>query len=236
MKHGRITSSPDAPQGRTRYQGREGVDPVALTLVLAITLPLLAAMIFYKSYVEPARLTTKMAVHNVNLTPPSAPKPPPPPDTPPPPVTKLPPPILPPLSKAPVIVAEIDPSPAPVPAPVAAPAPPAPATPPAPPAPPATVDGGDMSASMIHAPPPRYPRESRRLREEGTVVLSVLLGVDGTVAEIRVARSSGHRRLDDAALSAVRRWRWRPTMRNGVAVQQRGTVPIPFNLVGVTRE
>ena len=53
---------------------------------------------------------------------------------------------------------------------------------------------------MISATPPRYPEMSRRLHEQGTVYLSVLVGTDGAVSEISVSRSSGSARLDKAAL------------------------------------
>lgn len=105
--------------------------------------------------------------------------------------------------------------------------PPAPTQPAAPTGP---VDAGDLSSKMIAGDPPRYPIESRRKREQGTVWLSVLVGTDGRVSDISVARSSGFGRLDDAALAAVRRWRWSPTMRGGVPVMVRGTVDIPFVL------
>lgn len=85
---------------------------------------------------------------------------------------------------------------------------------------------------MISATPPRYPHESRRKREQGTVVLMVLLAVDGTVADVSISQSSGSARLDDAALKAVRRWRWSPTRRNGDPVMVRGLVEIPFILQG----
>ena len=83
---------------------------------------------------------------------------------------------------------------------------------------------------MIEATPPRYPQDSRRKHEQGTVVLAVLLGVDGRVAEISVSRSSGFERLDRAALAAVQRWRWSPVRRAGVPVMVRGLVEIPFVL------
>lgn len=103
---------------------------------------------------------------------------------------------------------------------------------PAPPvtAPPAIERAGDLSSTMIAATPPRYPTESRRSREQGTVVLTVTLGTDGAVADISIARSSGFERLDRAALAAVRRWRWSPTKRNGAPVMVRGVVEIPFVL------
>jgi protein TonB len=109
---------------------------------------------------------------------------------------------------------------------------PGPPSPPAPAAAPAIANGGDLSSQMLSAPPPTYPMESRRRHEQGTVVLALLLSTDGRVAEISIARSSGSDRLDRAALNAVRRWRWSPTLRGGAAVMVRGTVEIPFVLAG----
>lgn len=83
---------------------------------------------------------------------------------------------------------------------------------------------------MISGDPPRYPMESRRRKEQGIVELSVVVGIDGRVETISVSRSSGHSRLDDVALRAVRKWRWEPTLRNGVATKVRGIVEIPFVL------
>lgn len=103
-----------------------------------------------------------------------------------------------------------------------------PATVPAPA--PAIESAGDLSSTMVAAVPPRYPHESRRKREQGTVVLMVLLGIDGSVADLSISQSSGYERLDRAALTAVRRWRWSPTRRNGTPVMVRGLVEIPFIL------
>ncbi|WP_199555037.1 energy transducer TonB [Sandaracinobacteroides hominis] len=103
-------------------------------------------------------------------------------------------------------------------------------SPPAPPAAPAPAVAADLSSSMIEAAPPRYPLESRRLKEQGTVVLELLLGLDGRVERILVRTSSGSNRLDQAALNAVRKWRWSPTVRNGTPVAVRGLVEIPFVL------
>jgi protein TonB len=101
------------------------------------------------------------------------------------------------------------------------------------PAPPAgPMAAGDLDSKTISAPAPKYPMMSLRLREQGTVVLTVLVGTDGMVSEITVSRSSGFARLDKAALEAVRRWRWSQFMRNGAAVQVRGPVDIPFVLQG----
>ncbi|MEW9855024.1 energy transducer TonB [Novosphingobium sp. M1R2S20] len=95
----------------------------------------------------------------------------------------------------------------------------------------APADGGDLSSKVLSAQPPAYPLESRRRREQGTVKLLVLVGPDGRVSDIEIAGSSGSQRLDKAALSAVRRWRWAPLEQNGQGVAVRGYVTIPFVLV-----
>ncbi len=165
--------------------------------------------------------------------PPSAPPPPPTEQATPEPLNPIqtpivsPPPIVRTLSAPPPVLAAARAMPEP-PAPVAKAA----AAPPAPPAPAqeGPVKAGDLSSKMLAGKPPKYPIESRKKKEQGTVLLTVLLDLGGSVSEISVARSSGHQRLDKAALDAVRRWRWSPTMRDGAPVMVRGTVQIPFIL------
>lgn len=118
---------------------------------------------------------------------------------------------------------------------VDAPAPPAPASPPAPPAAPArsgAAESRDLTGNLLSAQPPSYPTESRRLHEQGVVVLLLQISTSGTVDEISIARSSGSARLDKAALSAVRRWRWTPFRHDGELVIVKGQVTIPFVLKG----
>ncbi|MFP5433347.1 MAG: energy transducer TonB, partial [Alphaproteobacteria bacterium] len=98
------------------------------------------------------------------------------------------------------------------------------------PAPPSLIQGGDIGTQMVSGKPPRYPIESRRKREQGTVVLQLILGVDGTVETIMVSQSSGFSRLDNAARDAVKHWRWKPTLRDGQPMRVRGLVEIPFVL------
>ena len=125
-------------------------------------------------------------------------------------------------------------APAPAPVIVAAPAAPASSAAPAPAAPPApqVATGRDLTSNLVDATPPRYPVDSRRAREQGTVVLNVTVGLDGRVAEIGLSRSSGFDRLDRAALAAVKHWRWTPTRQNGQAMMVQGLVSIPFVLQG----
>jgi protein TonB len=76
----------------------------------------------------------------------------------------------------------------------------------------------------------RYPRAALRRREEGTVLLSVLVDAQGRVQRIEIARSSGHARLDAAAREAVARARFKPVLQAGVAIPAWGTVPVAFKL------
>lgn len=78
---------------------------------------------------------------------------------------------------------------------------------------------------------PAYPPASRRAGEAGSVVVSVVVGVDGRVAEAEVSRSSGYQRLDSAAVrQALSAWRFRPATRDGVAVQSRHQITVTFVL------
>ena len=81
------------------------------------------------------------------------------------------------------------------------------------------------------APAPAYPRRALQQRLTGTVLLEVLVGLDGRPLQVRVAQSSGHRELDEAARAQVlKRWSFQPATRNGQAVQAIGMVPIEFAL------
>jgi periplasmic protein TonB len=96
--------------------------------------------------------------------------------------------------------------------------------------------GGSAGGTLAHAdygasPPPAYPVRARRRGEQGTVMLRVLVGADGAVLRAELAQSSGYRRLDAAALEAVRkRWRFIAARRAGEAVESWVLVPIRFTL------
>lgn len=122
----------------------------------------------------------------------------------------MPPPPPPPLKPAPVAEA----SPAPPPAPK--PAGPVPLS-------------GDLSVACPTRTTPAYPPLSRRLGEAGKVVLRVELESDGSVDNARVTHSSGFKRLDEAALAAVRNWRCNPPMRDGQPVRAVASQPFLFN-------
>lgn len=81
------------------------------------------------------------------------------------------------------------------------------------------------------APPPPYPVMAIREGLTGTVMLRVLVDVDGKPIDVQIERSSGHHVLDAAARKQVlAKWRFKPALENGRAVQAIGLIPIDFNL------
>lgn len=88
-----------------------------------------------------------------------------------------------------------------------------------------------MQLQYRSAPAPAYPRLAKQRGLTGTVLLQVLVGIDGRPVEVTVAQSSGHRELDDAARQQVlKRWSFQPATKDGQAVQAIGMVPIEFAL------
>lgn len=75
---------------------------------------------------------------------------------------------------------------------------------------------------------PEYPEIARLSRKEGTVILEAVLDVTGRVQSVRVLKSETL--LDDAAIRAVRQWRYTPTELNGVPVQVLMTITVNFTL------
>ncbi|TSE19814.1 hypothetical protein Tsedi_02149 [Tepidimonas sediminis] len=100
----------------------------------------------------------------------------------------------------------------------------------APPAPPPKIELPSASAAYLNNPPPAYPALSRRLGEQGRVVLRVRIEPDGTASAAEIRTSSGYERLDKAALEAVLRWRYVPGKRDGVPEAMWFLVPIQFVL------
>lgn len=91
--------------------------------------------------------------------------------------------------------------------------------------------GASRPVAGLGNPAPDYPWISRRRGEQGRVILEVGVSADGRAGRIKVKRSSGWARLDQAALEAVKRWKFSPAMRNGRAVPGRIDVPISFRLM-----
>ncbi len=99
----------------------------------------------------------------------------------------------------------------------------------APPAP-ARVELPSSDAAYLNNPKPAYPPLSKRLGEQGKVVVRVLIGTDGRAQQAEIRTSSGYDRLDLAALATVRQWRYVPGTRNGMPEAMWFNVPINFVL------
>lgn len=117
-----------------------------------------------------------------------------------------------------------------VPPPVAAPAPQTQATPSAAATPAPAIVLPSTDADYLNNPKPPYPGMSKRLREQGKVVIRALIGADGTAQQAEIKQSSGFERLDQAALTTVKQWRYVPGKRGGVAEAMWFNVPITFEL------
>ena len=83
-------------------------------------------------------------------------------------------------------------------------------------------------ANLVYDVAPKYPPEAGRARIEGTVVLLAVIGKDGTVEDVRVER--GLPVLAQAAIEAVKQWRYRPYLLNGEPVEVDSQVTINFTL------
>jgi len=92
--------------------------------------------------------------------------------------------------------------------------------------------GAELSVACPERTAPAYPSASRRRGEAGSVVLRVELDEQGVVADARIETASGHERLDQAALAAVRTWRCNPPRRNGEPVRAIARQPFHFVLQG----
>ena len=142
------------------------------------------------------------------------------------------------LPPPPMPLAIADPTPAPqapvgvVPQPVALASmrTPVAATPGPPAPPPPQVELPSSDADYLQNPTPAYPAHSRRLGEQGKVILRVLIGVDGTAQQAEIRQSSGFDRLDQSALATVQRWRYVPGKRAGVVEAMWFSIPVNFIL------
>jgi periplasmic protein TonB len=78
--------------------------------------------------------------------------------------------------------------------------------------------------------PPNYPPAAFREGIEGEVILIVDVDANGNVTNVSVEKSSRNRDLDRAAMEAARKWRFNPSVKNGVKAAGRVRVPVAFRL------
>lgn len=89
-----------------------------------------------------------------------------------------------------------------------------------------------FDADYLENPAPPYPHLSRRLGEEGRVLVRVLVDREGQPRTVALDASSGHSRLDNAAVQTVRRWRFIPAKHGEQPVSEWVVVPVMFSLRG----
>jgi periplasmic protein TonB len=93
---------------------------------------------------------------------------------------------------------------------------------------PVKVSGGVMQAQLISRVEPRYPVLGVQIHLQGTVHLHAIISRDGRITSLEVV--SGHPLLVQAALDAVRQWRYRPTLLDGQPVEVETTITVEFRL------
>ena len=87
----------------------------------------------------------------------------------------------------------------------------------------------DEEPRVLKKVDPKYPETARRAEREGLVTLEFTVEVDGKVTDIKVVQSIGFG-FDEAAVEAVKKWRFTPAKKGGEAVPRRVKVPIRFTL------
>ena len=87
-----------------------------------------------------------------------------------------------------------------------------------------------FDADYLLNPTPAYPNASRRLGEEGRVILRVLVSSAGAADDVQIRTSSGHARLDESARETVRRWKFVPARRGDEKLPAWVLIPISFRL------
>jgi protein TonB len=92
------------------------------------------------------------------------------------------------------------------------------------------VSQGVVQGNAISQPKPLYPQMARMARVQGSVILQAVISKNGAIENLRVV--SGHPMLQQAALDAVRQWRYRPYLLNGEPVEVETQITVNFNLAG----
>jgi len=92
------------------------------------------------------------------------------------------------------------------------------------------VGGGVSAPRPIFTPDPEYSEEARKAKYQGTCVLWMIVGPDGKPRDIKVARTLGLG-LDEKAIEAVNKWKFRPGVKNGQPVAVMATIEVNFRLL-----
>jgi TonB family protein len=93
-----------------------------------------------------------------------------------------------------------------------------------------SVGGGVSAPGVLFKVEPEYSEEARKAKFQGTVVLSIVVDPSGKARDIKVIRPLGLG-LDEKAIEAVSKWRFKPGMKDGVPVPVRASVEVNFRLL-----
>ena len=92
-----------------------------------------------------------------------------------------------------------------------------------------TTSSGVNPPDAIYASEPEYSDEARKIKQQGIVVLSLIVDLQGQARNIHVARSLGMG-LDEKAIEAVKKWRFSPGTKDGIPVATQVNVEVNFRL------
>ncbi|HEY0269069.1 MAG TPA: energy transducer TonB [Methyloradius sp.] len=92
------------------------------------------------------------------------------------------------------------------------------------------VEPPKFGVAYLNNPAPNYPGMSRRTGEQGQVMLRVLVSVTGEATSVELEKTSQYERLDQAALEAVKKWRFVPAKKNNQPLSAYVLVPVRFSL------
>ncbi len=88
----------------------------------------------------------------------------------------------------------------------------------------------EAKPDYLSNPPPIYPESCRRDKQEGLVVLEVIINTEGRPDSVEIQATSGFARLDQSATTAVRQWRFARACLGSIKVKSRVVIPVRFRL------
>lgn len=94
----------------------------------------------------------------------------------------------------------------------------------------APVSMPNSEASELNNPKPPYPAISRKLREQGLVLLKACISTGGTLDGLEIRQGSGYPRLDQVALQTVKQWKFIPAKKGSTPIPMCYELPIKFTL------
>jgi protein TonB len=93
----------------------------------------------------------------------------------------------------------------------------------------AAEEAFDVRPVPVRTPPPQFPSDMQRQGISGVVAVRVIIDESGSVADASVSKSS-HTEFEQAALAAVKKWKFKPASKDGVAVKASVVIPINFTV------